>query len=158
MFHGFFLGVLGGFAAAKLASSCRSGGGWERSHCGGFSAVRGHGCGAGWGGRFTLFRLAHELNLTPEQWHKGRDILLDLRGSVRQGREELRSSLGPLLSILAASEFNAAAAEELARQHDALFGRMRKSALDALAELHRLLTSEQRERLRRFVAAAPGNQ
>jgi Spy/CpxP family protein refolding chaperone len=156
MFHGFLLGVLGGIVAAKLASHCRRGGcgdgpgGSFRRGCGG-----GFGPGPGFGpgfGRFGFFRLVHELNLSPEQWQKGRDILFELRQSLREGRDDLRGSLGPLLSILANGEFDAGRAEELAKQHDASFGRVRKNALSALERLHRLLTPEQRERLRRFVA------
>ncbi len=95
--------------------------------------------------------MIHELNLTPEQWHQGHDILHDLRHTLRQGREDLRSSLGPVLSVLAAPDFDQARAEEVARQHDASFGRVRKDALAALERLHRLLTPEQRQRLQRFL-------
>jgi Spy/CpxP family protein refolding chaperone len=160
MFHGFFLGILGGIVAAKLASRCRRGGG-----CGdgssGWSFRGRHGCGGSYGpgsgfgpgfGRFGFFRLVHELHLSPEQWQQGRDILFELRQSLREGRDDLRGSLGPLLSILASGEFDAARAEEVAKQHDVSFGRVRKNAIVALERLHRLLTPEQRERLRRFVA------
>jgi Spy/CpxP family protein refolding chaperone len=157
MFHGFFLGILGGIVAAKLASRCRRGGGCGDGS-GGFTS-RGGRCGGSYGpgfgpgfGRFGFFRLVHELNLSPEQWQQGRDILFELRQSLREGRDDLRGSLGPLLSILANGEFDATRAEEVARQHDASFGRVRKNALGALERLHRMLTPEQRERLRRFVA------
>lgn len=158
MFHGFFLGILGGAVAAKLWSRGRFG----RGGCG---ADGGSGCGpGGWRGRrhgwgrgagfggFGMFGLLRELNLSPEQWQKGQEILRELRGTLHQGKDELRGSAGPLLSILATAEWNAARAEEVAKQHDALFGRVRANWLSALERLHSLLTPEQRERLRRFVA------
>lgn len=164
MFHGFFLGILGGIVAAKIASRCRRGGGcgdgssggsFRGGRCGGSFSPGPGGFGPGFGpdfGRFGFFRLVHELNLSPEQWQQGRDILFELRQSLREGRDDLRGSLGPLLSILANGDFDATRAEEVAKQHDASFGRVRKNALSALERLHRLLTPEQRERLRRFVA------
>jgi len=172
MFHGFFLGILGGIVAAKLASRCRrsggcgdGGSGWSfrgRHGCGGsYGPGPGSGFGPGFGpgfGRFGFFRLVHELNLSPEQWQQGRDILFELRQSLREGRDDLRGSLGPLLSILANGEFDPARAEEVAKQHDASFGRVRKNAIAALERLHRLLTPEQRDRLRRFVAETQQNR
>jgi Spy/CpxP family protein refolding chaperone len=149
MFHGFLFGVIGGIAAAKLWKSCRHGG------CGSWRDMRGGGCGpsgSGLGGRFVFFRLIHELHLTPEQWQQGHEILHELRGNFQKGREDLRSSLGPLLSILAASEFDAKKAEEVAHQHDDAFGRVRANALSALERFHRILTPEQRLRLQRFIA------
>lgn len=159
MFHGFFLGILGGAVAAKLWSRgrCGSGGGCGHGHGGregwgpGWRHRHGWGRGGGFGG-FGLFGLLRELNLSPEQWQKGQEILRELRGTLHEGKEELRSSAGPLLSILATEEWNPAKAEEVAKQHDALFGRVRGSGLSALERLHQLLTPEQRERLRRFVS------
>lgn len=159
MFHGFFLGILGGAVAAKLWSRGRFGGGGgcgtDGGGCGRGGWRGGHrhgwGRGAGFGG-FGLFGLLHELNLSPEQWQKGQEILRELRGTLHEGKAELRGSAGPLLRILATEEWNGARAEEVAKQHDALFGRVRANGLSALERLHRLLTPEQRERLRRFVS------
>ncbi len=155
MFHGFLLGVLGGVAAAKLWHGCRRG------------DAEGHGFGAGFAcgnhfagcrgegafrGRFEMFRLMRELQLTPEQWQSGQEILRDLRSSLQAGRTELRSSLTPLLTLLSETEFDAARAEELAHLQDASYAKVRKEALDALSRLHALLSTTQRERLRRFVS------
>jgi Spy/CpxP family protein refolding chaperone len=155
MFHGFFLGVLGGVAAAKIFS--RRGGGCGRSGagCGGPS---GRGFGGGLGGPWGLWSLVRELELSPAQWQQGRAILHDLKVSMKRGRHDLRSSLGPALAILSEPEWQSARAEQLAQGHDESFAKVRSSALQSLEQLHRLLTPEQRDRLRRFIAVPPPPQ
>jgi Spy/CpxP family protein refolding chaperone len=159
MFHGLFLGILGGLAAAKLVSGCRSGGCGGRAACGGSECGPGggrwgswRGYGHGRGGRFGMFRLVHELHLSREQWREAEGILHELRSTLHGGRDELRGSAIPVISILAASEFSAAQAEEVAAKHDATYARLRKETLLALERLHRILTPEQRARLQRFLA------
>src|SRR4051812_19388600 len=122
MFHGFFFGILGGLVASKLVNRFRRGGA-----CGGHGGGCGRsgwGPGRGFGGRFSFFRLIRELDLSPDQWRQGQDILRELRGTMQQGRDDLRGSVGPLLSVLATPEWSAAQAEEVAGKQDASFGRL----------------------------------
>lgn len=166
MFPGFLVGLFGGMAAAKLAHACRSRGGCGtgfRDGCHGDDARRGcdgddarRGFRGPWGGPFggrpPLFHLIHDLNLSRDQWHQVHDILHDLRDTFAQGRADMRASVNPLLGVLAAESFDAAAAETVARGHDATYGRVRGAALTALGRLHAILTPDQRARLRDLLA------
>jgi Spy/CpxP family protein refolding chaperone len=134
MLGGILIGALGGFAAARCLRR-RFGGG-----CGG-------GCGRGRRG------LLRDLNLEGWQRDEIDGLWLSLRGAFSPAIALSRADLAAVVTAVTAEPLDRGRLEELLAQRGAALERAKQVVLAAAEKLNRILTPEQRERLRTRVGA-----
>ncbi len=116
------------------------GGGGPWSHGGGPD-------GGGFGVRRPLRFLVHKLELDEKQTTKLVKILDELKTERAQAAVDDRRAVASLADAIAKEAFDESAAREAAQRRVETTERVGKAVENALAEMHALLTAEQRETL-----------
>lgn len=140
MLPGLFLGAIGGFAAARIASRLLHGG------CGGHR-YRGWRHSAG-PASFRVFRLLGTLGLDRAQRDELNAMFHDLMHSIRAMRPRRDVVVDAMLESISAETFDRLHLEQEAARQGQAVQQVKDEVIDALGRLHKLLTPEQRAKLR----------
>jgi Spy/CpxP family protein refolding chaperone len=102
-----------------------------------------------------LRHLFGELDTTPGQEKEIRGALDTFFSSVGEAKQSMWDTRGQLARVFRSDSFDETAVGVVIEQHDEIVDKVRRSAVDALAEIYRVLDPQQRERVARWLDNGP---
>jgi hypothetical protein len=127
----------------------------RRSRCGGRRGRFGGHDGSRWGEGFFLKTLLQRLDATSSQERVIRDAISEMRAAGESARDELRKSRGDVARAMRGESFDEVLFGELFARHDTAIESLRRAGLGAIAKVHNVLDTRQRERLADLIEQGP---